>query len=199
VGRNSEIVDGMLKIDHLQFDGNLSLQFNRVLISLPDGLSVTGWMDLSCCTALTALPDSLVVDDWLDLQRCTALASLPDDMVIGETLYLQGCTALTELPKGLVVKRSINLEGCTAIKALPADMQVGYAVILDGMTIYRDDQVVLDGVTLPMTAHEQCPGRRLGDVVDHWALRWKGLQDRIIEHVEINFEGDLSFDLKPAS
>ena len=66
------------KIDHLR----------EFYPSLPDNLTVGGWLNLSG-TAITSLPDNLTVGGWLDL-RGTAITSLPDNLSVGGSLNLSG-------------------------------------------------------------------------------------------------------------
>jgi hypothetical protein len=57
-------------------------------LSLADGLSVGGSLDLGGCTSLTALPDGLSVGGSLDLGGCTSLTALPDGLSVGGYLDL---------------------------------------------------------------------------------------------------------------
>ena len=67
----------------------------RLLIdTLPAGLNVGGWLDLSGCTGLRALPAGLNVGGGLDLYGCTGLRALPAGLSVGGSLDLTGCTGL---------------------------------------------------------------------------------------------------------
>jgi len=56
----------------------------------PEGLSVSGSLDLSGCTGLTSLPEGLSVNGYLDLNECTGLTSLPEGLSVSGSLYLSG-------------------------------------------------------------------------------------------------------------
>ena len=92
-------------------NSNLVLSGCTTLVSLPDGLRVSGHLDLSKCTALTHLPDRLKVCGDLALNGCTSLISLPKGLD-AFSLYLRGCTALRSLPEDLRVKRWIYVGDC---------------------------------------------------------------------------------------
>ena len=106
----------VLTLDHAEYlmkinDGNLNLYHTDVQ-SLPDNLTVGGWLDLSG-TQITALPDNLTVGGWLYLSG-TQITALPDNLTVGGSLYLRG-TQITALPDNLTVGGSLDLRG-TQIK-----------------------------------------------------------------------------------
>ena len=66
--------------------GNLWLN-DTSITSLPDGLTVRGYLDLRN-TPITSLPDGLTVGGGLDLSS-TQITSLPDGLIVGGNLYLR--------------------------------------------------------------------------------------------------------------
>ena len=56
---------------------SLDLSYTQIT-SLPEGLSVGGWLNLRC-TPITSLPEGLSVGGWLDLSY-TQITSLPEDL-----------------------------------------------------------------------------------------------------------------------
>ena len=76
-----------------------------------------GYLDLRG-TGITSLPEGLTVGGYLGLEGCTGLTSLPEGLTVGGYLDLEGCTGITSLPEGLTVGGSLDLRG-TGIK--PAD------------------------------------------------------------------------------
>ncbi len=182
--------------ERLSVGEDLYLRYCTALTNLPDGLIVEGWLNLVGCTALTALPDGLSAGRSLFLNGCTALTALPDDLSVGECLYLNDCTALTALPNGLSVEGSIDLEGCTALTAIPDDLSVGRSIFLSKIWL-SSNEAILRKVSLPESIRTAAIGRRLGDLVDHWALSWNGMRDQIIESIEEDANGDLVFRLRP--
>ena len=66
------------------FEGDLYLSHTNIT-SLPDNLSVGGYLDLSH-TNITSLPDNLRVSGSLDLSH-TNITSLPDNLSVGGTIY----------------------------------------------------------------------------------------------------------------
>ena len=48
-----------------------------------------GYLDLNG-TGITSLPDNLTVGGYLDLEGCTGITSLPDNLTVGGNLYLRG-------------------------------------------------------------------------------------------------------------
>ena len=92
--------------------------------SSPDGLTVSGNLDLSGCSSLTALPHGLTVSGSFDLSGCAALTALPRGLIVSGYLDLSGCTSLTALPHGLTVSGELDLSGCTSLAALPDGLTV---------------------------------------------------------------------------
>lgn len=93
----------------------------------PNGLRVSGHLNLSGYENLSELPAELTVDS-LDLSGCLALYSLPDDLQV-RRLNLNGCRSLRDLTAGL---RCYQLEmRMTPIQALPPDLQVEYRLDLE--------------------------------------------------------------------
>ncbi len=191
---NHTIIDGVLQLDDLQVSGSLNLRGCTALTALPDGLSVGGWLDLTGCTALTALPDGLSVDGRLSLYGCTALTALPDGLSVDGRLDLYGCTALTALPDGLSVSEWLDLTGCTALTALPDGLSVGRWICIDKLSLSKD-KAILRETTVPHNIRTAVVGRRLGELIDHWALSWNGMRDQVIESIEENGDGDLTIRL----
>ena len=118
-------VNDQIKIDNgrLEVNGDLDLS-NTSLTSLPQGLHVTGWLDLSNCTGLTTLPQGLHVGGGLFLDGCKSLTTLPQDLHVGGGLFLDGCTSLTTLPQGLHVGGNLKLADCTSLTTLPQGLHV---------------------------------------------------------------------------
>ena len=85
-----------------------------------DELNVKGNLVLSN-TNITSLPDGLYVGEYLELTRCTSLTSLPNGLHVGKTLYLTDCTSLKSLPNGLKVGESLHLENTPLAKMYSAD------------------------------------------------------------------------------
>ena len=82
-----------------------------------------GWLGLDLSnTPITSLPDNLTVGGWLDL-RGTGITSLPDNLTVGGDLYLDG-TGITSLPYNLTVGGDLYLSN-TPITSLPDNLTVG--------------------------------------------------------------------------
>ncbi|WP_137869766.1 hypothetical protein [Sphingopyxis sp. 2PD] len=64
--------------------------------------------------------------------------------------------------------------------------------------LIENDSVIVTQTTLPETIRTNVIGRRLGDVIGHWALSFRGIADRIIESVETDLDDDLVFHLDDA-
>jgi hypothetical protein len=103
--------------------GKIKCESARILLinSLPAGLQVGGWLDLSG-TGFITLPVDLHVGGSLDL-RDTGITELPADLRVGGYLDLSG-TGIAKLPANLRVGRWLDLRG-TGITKLPADLRVG--------------------------------------------------------------------------
>lgn len=141
--------------------------------------------------------DDLRVEGSLFLNGCTALTALPDGLSVGGFLYLEGCTGLTALPDGLSVGRSLYLKGCTSITALPEGLSVGGWICLDDLRLSKD-QAMLINTPIAHSIRTTAIGRPLGDLVDHWAMSWNGMRDKIIESIDEDEDGDLAIILKKA-
>jgi hypothetical protein len=129
-----------LPIDQRIVNGSLDFTFIPIT-SLPDGLKVRGYLNLSR-RRITSLPNGLRVSGALNLTG-TPIKSLPPDLRVSGGLYLDNSsiesippgfqmdgnlrlngTPITSLPNGLKVSGSLNLTG-TPIKYLPPDLTVG--------------------------------------------------------------------------
>jgi hypothetical protein len=199
------VIDGVLQLKNLRVEGDLDLTGCTALTALPEGMRVEGDLDLRGCTALTALPGGLQVYYWLDLAGCTALTALPDDISLFNFAILNGCTALTALPNGLKVSGYIELKGCTALTELPEKLGAGLYLDLRGCTaltalpdsmcvheimldklLICPDSVTLTSSSVPETVRSAAIGRRLGDVIEHWALKYRGTASRIIRRIKMD-------------
>ena len=69
-------------------------QTNIKLNVIEGKINYKGSLDLEGCTGITSLPDNLTVGGYLDL-RGTGITSLPDNLTVGGYLYLEGCTGIT--------------------------------------------------------------------------------------------------------
>ena len=69
-----------------------------------------GSLDLENCTGITSLPEGLTVGGYLDL-RGTGITSLPEGLTVGGSLDLENCTGITSLPEGLTVGGDLDLRG----------------------------------------------------------------------------------------
>lgn len=103
--------------------------------SLPDNLTVAGFLDLSF-VKITSLPNNLTVGGALDL-RCSQIASLPDNLTVGGSLDLED-TSITSLPDNLTVGGSLYLRG-TKIASLPNNLTVGRGLHVEGSKITEEE------------------------------------------------------------
>ena len=97
-----------------------------------------GDLDLDGCTGITSLPDNLTVGGYLDL-RDTGITSLPDNLTVGGYLDLDG-TGITSLPDNLTVGEYLDLRG-TGITSLPDNLTVGGGLYLCGTGIKDTSKV----------------------------------------------------------
>jgi hypothetical protein len=83
-----KLVNGIpLTKEELNIEGDLDLDYSHVT-SLPDNLTISGYLLLYNCYKLTALPKGLTVGESLNLRGCVNLKSLPKGLVVGGDLYL---------------------------------------------------------------------------------------------------------------
>ncbi|GLH29024.1 hypothetical protein WSS15_16740 [Acetobacter pasteurianus] len=61
------------------------------IMSLPEGLTIDGWLVARKCNELTSLPEDLYVTKWLSLQDCKNLKKIPDTIDVGDYIDLLGC------------------------------------------------------------------------------------------------------------
>ena len=122
------------------YAGDLDLDLRDTgITSLPDNLTVGGYLDLEGCTGITSLPDNLIVGEYLDLDGCTGITSLPDNLIVGGYLDLDG-TGITSLPDNLTVGEYLDLRG-TGITSLPDNLTVGGGLYLCGTGIKDTSKV----------------------------------------------------------
>ena len=99
-------------------------------------------------TGITSLPDNLTVGGWIDLEGCVAITSLPDNLTVGISLDLRG-TGITDTSKVQYLCDGDYVEG----RDLYADgilTHVRKRRKLGGYTVYvgkiKGKNVVSDGV-----------------------------------------------------
>ena len=85
-GRLMPIKDALARLASGPVEGDVDLR-GADIAALPEATSVSGWLNLRCCTSLTHLPDGLTVGGWLNLSGCVSLTNLPNDMEIGGVVY----------------------------------------------------------------------------------------------------------------
>ena len=106
--------------EELKFEGDLDLRRSNIT-SLPEGLKVDGYLNLSFCPNLTSLPKGLVVGEKLSLMY-SKIESLPEGLKVGDYLNLSDCKKLTSLPKGLKVGSLLNITDSTLTKYTDDDL-----------------------------------------------------------------------------
>jgi hypothetical protein len=84
--------------DDLHINGNLDLTFSKIE-SLPEGLNVSGDLNLTFCENISSLPEGLIVRFNLIVEDCSQLYSLPKGLKVGGTLYI-GTSPLGEYSEG---------------------------------------------------------------------------------------------------
>ena len=71
----------------LDIEGDLDLTYSNIE-SLPEGLEVSGYLNLTFCEKISSLPEGLIVRGNLILEDCYGLHSLPEGLKVGGTLYI---------------------------------------------------------------------------------------------------------------
>ena len=127
------------------------------ITTLPEGLNVSGNLNLMGCKSLTTLPEGLTVGGDLGLSGCRSLTTLPEGLSVGSDLSLANCASLTNLPEGLTVRGILHLGYCKSLKALPEGLTVGGDLILieckslttlpEGITVGGDLNLSETGIT----------------------------------------------------
>lgn len=121
--------------------GNPDPSVTRIIIRLPDNLTVSGNLIL-VDSGITELPEHLTVRGDLDL-RGTEVTKLRPHLKVGGSLNLNGIP-ITELPDHLTVGRNLDLRG-TRILKLPANLTVGRDLLLDGIPAELPDDLHVRG------------------------------------------------------
>jgi len=73
--------------DDLHIKGDLDLTYSNIE-SLPEGLNVSGDLNLTFCENISSLPEGLIVRRNLIVEDCSQLYSLPKGLKVGGTLYI---------------------------------------------------------------------------------------------------------------
>jgi len=73
--------------DDLHIKGDLDLTYSNIE-SLPEGLNISGDLNLTFCENISSLPEGLIVRRNLILEDCSQLYSLPKGLKVGGTLYI---------------------------------------------------------------------------------------------------------------
>ena len=71
----------------LDIEGDLDLTYSNIE-SLPEGLKVSGDLNLTFCENISSLPEGLIVRGNLILEDCSQLYSLPKGLKVFGTLYI---------------------------------------------------------------------------------------------------------------
>jgi hypothetical protein len=132
-GEKKEWIDETFKFPG---EGKIETEKNLIFIGagltrLPQGLKISGNLNLTDCTGLNRLSEELKVGGDLILRNCTGLIKLPEGLKVGGSLELASCTGLTELPEGLKVGGYLGLQGCTGLIKLPDELEVGRDLWID--------------------------------------------------------------------
>lgn len=117
--------------------GNLIL-YNLNDITLPEGLTVYGYLKLRNCSGLISLPTELTVKKGVYLQECVNLKALPSTLKFDGELDLSDCNSLTYLPEGLTVNGDFDLTGCTSLVSLPHGLVVHGTLTLEDCKNWDD-------------------------------------------------------------
>jgi hypothetical protein len=73
--------------DDLHIKGDLDLTYSNIG-SLPEGLNISGDLNLTFCENISSLPEGLIVRRNLIVEDCSQLYSLPKGLKVGGTLYI---------------------------------------------------------------------------------------------------------------
>jgi hypothetical protein len=73
--------------DDLHIKGDLDLTYSNIE-SLPEGLNVSGDLNLTFCENISSLPEGLIVRGNLIIEECSQLYLLPKGLKVGGTLYI---------------------------------------------------------------------------------------------------------------
>jgi hypothetical protein len=73
--------------DDLHIKGDLDLTYSNIE-SLPEGLNISGDLNLTFCENISSLPEGLIVRGNLIVEDCSQLYSLPKGLKVGGTLYI---------------------------------------------------------------------------------------------------------------
>ena len=103
--------------------------------TLPDNLTVEGWVDLSRCD-LKELPKRFTVMGNLTLKYTEFLTTLPPDIKVIGNINLRG-SAISSLPDNLNVPGFLNLEHTTRLYHLPENLTVGDNLLLVGSSVNK--------------------------------------------------------------
>jgi hypothetical protein len=131
--------------DDLIVNGDLDLRPSHiddmVIESLPEGLKVSGHLNLMGCSDMQFLPKGLEVGGFLNLSY-SLINSLPEGLKVGGSLSLFDCAYITSLPEGLKVGRNLDLS-YTNITSLPRGLKVEGYIDMTGskVTRYSDDEL----------------------------------------------------------
>jgi len=81
------LTNELLTEDDLHIKGDLDLTYSNIE-SLPEGLNISGDLNLTFCENISSLPEGLIVRGNLIVEDCSQLYSLPKGLQVGGTLYI---------------------------------------------------------------------------------------------------------------
>lgn len=95
------------------------------------------------------------------------------------TLDLTGRADIKRIPEGLDIRGEIIITGCKNLEALPEGVE-RHAVIIAGPISLHHTSVLIHRADYPEVIKASLPGKRLGDVVDHYLFKDMPIMDKVI-------------------
>jgi hypothetical protein len=120
--------------DGLEISGKLNLERCKSLVKLSSNLKVSGDLNLTGCDQLKSLPSRLEVGGALHANY-TSIEVIPSDLKVGCELWMTQNESLTTIEQGFKVGGRLDLMGCSSLMSVPQGLNINGDFILAGCNL----------------------------------------------------------------
>lgn len=96
----------------------------------PDGLSVTGNLNVLNCAELTQISESLAISGSLVVEKCDALRRIGEQIDVSHNLFISECVQLKEISRDLAVGGTLVVQDCKRLTELAGSATIGGDLIV---------------------------------------------------------------------
>ncbi len=120
----STLPQGLRKIE-----GNLTLDDNAHLETLPEDLEIDGNLFISGSIGIQSLPRGLIIGGRINIQKCPNLKTIGENVQVKDTIYIHSA-GLISIGEGLKTKSTLQIYYCSELTSLPKNVQARQVELL---------------------------------------------------------------------